>query len=431
MLIFQIFVIVIFIAIAYFINNFDVLSVWLVMCVVFLFSSIVALMNQSTWGFDYSERSCLIIVLAVVVWGIGDAFAKITTGKINVAKESTFQARNMELISPSKKSVVAITFIMFVTTGLYLIYLYKISLIAGNPNGISGVLKYARYAVVNVKYDVSEPTYLAQLLNLSEASGLVFLFICIYNSVFFRKFSKLNFLPVFIYIIQISVSTARINFIHIISAFLMMTFILWKKKNNWSRSLDSKIVRYAIIGITLFLILFRLLGYLTDKSGNRELWSDFSIYTGSSIMGLDYFLKNPHNNTIIGQETLYNFYSVASKFGLTTVQKYNSTLEFFYFDGLRTNIYTALRRLIQDYGVAGMSGILLVESFFFGKWLERIKKFKVSYLSIILFSMFIYIVAEISIDEQFVPTLVAVNTIYRLFFVYVVYRIFIGKGQTL
>lgn len=419
---------VILIIISYFLNGFDVLSAWLIACSMFFISVLIAFLNQRLWGMNFAFKTFAIILLALICWGVGDCI-----GKIRLSRQTYFiknDPANLDKREPiviTRKAVYFIATVMFITTAVYFIYLYKISLIAGNPNGIIGVFKYARYAVINVKYNVSEPYVLAQLLNLSEAFGYVFIFIIIYNKIMVNFSTNYYYYPVILFLIQTGISTARINFIHIITTILLLVFILWKKKRGWDNSVDLKIMRYAVLGLFTFLILFRLLGYLTDKSGNRQLWNDISVYMGSSIFGLDYFLKNPHTNPFFGRETLYNLYPALTKLGLTNIPAYNSTLDFFYFSGSRSNIYTAIRRLIQDYGVSGMAIIFTVQGFFFSKWLNIIKYHRVKGFTILLFTMFMYIVVELAIDEQFVVNLVSINTFYKIIFTLIVYKVLIKR----
>lgn len=407
---------------AYVLNSFDVLSPWLIAVVVFSMSTFVAFLSRHTWDFTLHYNTVFFLCFVFLIWGIGEVLSKFPYNN----KISKYDYKNIKQIKISDKIFICFLIIESFTLILQFIYMYRISLLAGNGAGISGMFKYARYAVVNVKYNASPPTYLAQLVLLTEGIGYNALAALLYNKIMVDRSVKNTklYMLIGLFVVLIAISTARIKFIHLIVTVLMLFFIMWKKKNGWNNKNDGKIVKYALLGIVLFLIVFRLLGYLTDKSGNRELWGDISLYTGGSIYVFDHYLNNYNFvNDFFGKETLYNLYAELYKFHMTDILPYNSTLPFVYFAGTRANVFTAFRRLFQDYGYIGMSIILLIQSFVFGRCLNHIKYKKTSMLFILLFACFFYIVAEISIDEQFITTITAINTIFRVIYIWIAYKI--------
>ena len=186
---------------------------------------------------------------------------------------------------------------------------------------------------------------------------------------------------------------------------------------------DVKIILLGVVGIIVFLILFRFLGFLTGKTDVRNLWDDISIYIGSSIVGLNQYLREPGQSEFFGKETLYNIYTILRKLRLTSIAEYNTPLEFIYFSDFRTNIYTSLRRYIQDYGQFGMLFIFFIQGMFYSGWMEKIKRTTTSAINIIIFCSIFYPVVEVAIDEQFVSNIFTLATLYQSIYLYIFFHL--------
>lgn len=416
---------------SYIVNGKDILSPWLISIAVFIVAVFVASVNLDSWGMTISSEVVVVIITALIAWGFGDLVGKRKFDKsieIPIKSESTF---NHKVFNVSFFSIVFISGFMILVTYFYYQYIYNISIIAGNPGGRELMFKYARYAVVNKKYNTEVPSLLNHGLAISKAIGYVFLYIVLYRLVILKKLRKNYVLlfPIGIYLIQISISTARISFIRIIAAGLIMFFIMWKEKNDWTNKLDFKIIAISMLGLSTFFVFFRLLGTLTGKTETRELWSDISLYTGSSIIAFDNYLSNRPVREFFGKETLYNLYTVLRKLNWSDIPPYNTPLDFFYFPTGRTNIYTALRRYIQDYSFFGMYFIMFCQGAFYSMWLSKIKITQNRGLSLLLFATLFYPVVELSIDEQFISSFVSLAMLYHIVYIILFYWFFVGRKK--
>lgn len=415
---------------AYLFNNKDVISAWLIGIGMFCFSLIICLLNVSKWNVEMLPLTVIVIFSAFIFWGIGDIIAKSIYKVLNHPSMKSIKTAEIKALDIRKSITLLFSLVMVIVLFYYFRYIYQISLIAGNTGGYNDMFKYARYAVINTKYNIDMPFILSHLLLISKCTAYIYIFVLVYNKFYFNFVDFFVFVPIGIYVAQISISTARIDFIRLTTYILMLVFILWKKNNSWSNRLDWKIVSYGISGIIIFLLIFRLLGFLTTKTDSREIWDDISIYMGSSIVGLNQYLDSFHStNDFFGKETLYNIYKILRKINLVSIPEYNTPLEFLYFNGSRTNIYTSFRRYIQDYNYIGLYFILFFQGFFYSYWIEKIKRRKVSGLYIILLCSIFYPVVEISLDEQFISNIFSLTTFYQSIYLIMLYYLLIGKDR--
>src|SRR5699024_6106445 len=146
-----------------------------------------------------------------------------------------------------------------------------------------------------------------------------------------------------------------------------------------------------------------------------------SIYAGSSIKALDIYLQQPNNNgaEAFGQETLINIYGFLSKINIS-VPVTSRHLEFVQFgDYLTTNIYTALRRYINDYVFVGMVMLQYLIGCFFGGFYFIVKYLKVNLIWILIYSYFFYALVMQSIDDIFLSEMLNYVTIFRIIVIFI------------
>lgn len=410
-------------------SNFFTPSVFMIST--FIISSIACYVNADIWNVDFQFDTLLVICSGIFVFAIGDLIAY--SRPVYIKTRLSFQKLKEQDAEEIKIRPIILTMaivLMAITLFFYFRYIYRISLVAGNPLGYVGMFKYARYAVVNTKYDVSPGMVLSHGLIISRCLGYLFLFIVMYNRILFKKIKITYLIPCVLYMLQITISTARLDYISYLCGGVVFYFLLSMRKTNWNRHLNMKSIGMCIGGVFLVFIGFRLLGNLTEKSITRELWSDISVYAGSSIAALNKYLMEPKTpNSFFGQETLRNVYKMMYSAGLTDIKPYNVTLSFINLSSdIRTNIYTAFRRLIQDYGYLGMYIIMLFEGWFYGQWTGKMKRATVVGVGTVIYAYMFYPVVYNFLEEKFVLNFTTINLVYHLIYFYVLYRVFIGKN---
>lgn len=143
---------------------------------------------------------------------------------------------------------------------------------------------------------------------------------------------------------------------------IVVFVILFYQKNGVGNAIDKRLV---IIVLSLgfgALLLFFLSGVLTGKNFDYDSVTDnFANYFSSSIYALNEFIRNPEQfvpeTDFFGIHCFFGIYTVLRKLGFRIPEPVVA-LEFIRCGKYETNIYTALRRYLQDFGMIGLSLIM-------------------------------------------------------------------------
>lgn len=322
---------------------------------------------------------------------------------------------------------------MSVITLFYVKKTYEISLMMGNTSGLLTMLHYVRTAYLFT--DASVGSVLAILGFSVNAMGYVFVFIVLYNYVFFGKgyVKWIYFIPIIIYFISASMGTGRTVFIRFFATILTIGVLLWYKKKNINKLKLANVIRIFLVGVfgvAIFYAVFQLLGIFTAKTGTLSVWDMLSIYTGSSIPGLNIFLNDfiPDNH-FWGSESFHSLYSTLNMVGFNLP---NDTIHLEFVDfsnGYSTNIYTSLRSYIYDFGYLGMFLVQFINGVFFSLFYVNIKsRKKINYLFIIVYGYLNYGLAIQGIEEDFLRSFMSVTQIFEIFFITIFYNVLV-KGK--
>lgn len=231
-------------------------------------------------------------------------------------------------------------------------------------------------------------------------------------------------------------STGRTEFIYLLVYMLIVFFILYQQKYNFDLKITKKIIFYGIFSLIIFFIVFSLVGLLTGKTQSKNIFEMISIYAGSSIPGLNIYLNYPKiPNTYFGENTLFQIYNILRKFGYE-IPKLYAPYEFVYItDMIPTNIYSAIRRYYEDFGIYGLLLITFLLGNFYGIFFRHACYKKNNFLMLILYASFCFPIFEFSIEERFFMDLFPVGFTYNfislgIVYYFLVYRkISIRKGE--
>lgn len=191
--------------------------------------------------------------------------------------------------------------------------------------------------------------------------------------------------------------------------------------NKWKVFSNRKVFKIIIISFFMVMFLFSALAILTSREGISKI-ENIIKYIGSPIVGLNYYLNSSHiPNIIWGQETLYYFYQLLREWG-ADIPWYKWHHEFYsYGINSTSNLYTGLRRAIQDFGVLGMFLTRFVLGIFYMKLFTKIRRFNSSdynNIPIIIFCCMLCVpLAMMSITDA-IPEYISTSTFYTLFYLY-------------
>lgn len=408
--------------------DYSFVNISFLMIIGFLVSSMFSLFNLKEWGAYVGMTTVFVILSGIFVFFIGDYLGQ-HLKEVRTVQRRTYNKIEIttDLVIVNLKVTAFISVFMAVVDYYYFRFIYNLSLRAGNHLGIAGMFQYARYLIVDGTYDSSTPRLLGHSIIICECLGYIYLFIVIYNIIGKKKILTANWIPCILYILNAAISTSRFNFMKYFIAGVVLALVILIKKNVRFKRIRLKTIASAVLTFAVLMWGFRMLGYLTGKSAVRYVWSDISVYIGSSIPALDTYLTSPKiPNEIFGKETLANVYTLLRKLKMTSVQPYSIPLPFVKFaSGNNTNIYTAFRRLIQDYDYIGMYIILLFEGVFYGAFTKKVLQHEEIGLSTILFAYMAYPAVFSCIEEKFIVNFTAINLVYHLIYFILLYKLII------
>ncbi|MBU1145347.1 MAG: oligosaccharide repeat unit polymerase [Firmicutes bacterium] len=432
MLILLLFVLLVIEFLLYIINHKELLhpSIWFVSA--FVFSTFIALINSKAWG-DISIFTVLVILLGVVSFLIGSISGTIIVSKLK-AKKDLRKLSEYYVSSSIKKSIVIIVILfMFIITIQYFVFIYNQSVLAGNPGGLNAMLSYVRSISRDSELFSEVNSFINYGLIISQAFGFIFAFICIKNSILsYKKFNFVYLVPIIIYLVQAILTTGRTKMINFLVFMFFSTLVIIKEKKLWSKKLNRIIIRYMILMVIIILVIFMGIDLTLRGSIYGTEWTVFyqiSKYTGSSIKAFDLFLRNIVQFPFSGDETLYNIYSILNRFGFH-FEIGSNALQSVHFSNITTNVYTALRRYIHDYGFFGMVLIQFILGLLFSSVFEYIKKGYNNGTLLILYSMNMYIIVYMSIEERFFLSAISINSMVTIIIVALLWK-FVVKTKYL
>lgn len=404
----------------------DIIAPSVISCAMFLLSSIVACMNITKWNFIFHGTTILVISLGLILFLFGSLCSKSFFKKQPV----DFEIYNIKgSQSPIKISKTLFWFSVFFTFfGTYIFYRRVQTIIATFDYGDMYALNALRYLLIQNDAKIGASVALLEFLVFGIA--FVFLYVFLYNVSVAGQKIRANWyylFPSIGYFVISTFTSNRSGFILYISYFIFMWVIFYYYKNNWkvfNMKSSVKIISLCILLLILYLIIFRLLGYLTGKSQNFGLYDTLSVYIGGSIVGLDNFLKNSaHSFTnVFGEETIIGIRLILQKFGVK-VSETKYLLEFTQIGttSLTTNVFTSLRRYIHDYGLFGMMFIQFILGFFYTFFYNWIKRKNYLGFGVIVYCYLSMGLVYQSIEEQFLLQFGSVTQIFTLLFCGFVY----------
>lgn len=342
--------------IAFYFSGNDIMAPSVLMVIMFLISTLVALMNATSWNVDYSMTSVIIIVTGLFVFILSEVmFRYLICGQLR-GREIIDNSYETECIQVSswKLNILIIIDALICFSFLRII----IKTVGSLSNLTAYFVVYRRLGIASLAESGESMTsgYINHLLKIVSASGYVSVYLLANNLI--TKKAKVIDIFKYILIIVLSVMPSvmtggRTGALKILSAFLIIYYIVWHQKNGWSRNLSWKYVKYGliilVIGSTLFYYSLNILGRVTERS----LFDYASRYLGSSICMFDLYLKEPVETKMFGEESLFSLRKIIHFLGFgENSTSYN--LEFRYMGNGKSNVYTFFRRPYHDFGLVGM-----------------------------------------------------------------------------
>lgn len=388
---------------------------------VFTISVIVVILNSFKWGLDYNFEALLIIFSGLLFLISGEILAK-----LNVGKKKNIQNTENEIY------IQRIVMILIILIMLIILLIDYRATVAG-ANLMSGssetLLSSAR---ASFSQGESQKGFVSRLIPLNKSLAYTFIYIIMYNWIIFNKKRFVYFIPVLIYFGNGVLSTGRTVLLRLVIYSLVMFLLLYINNKKLNVRDIAKISRYLLISIVSFIVLFIFLGRLGNKGLYNTPLEYMSYYSGSSIVLFgEYIEKNdylwPDSSTnFFGSHTLIGIYNILRLIGFK-IPDFEVTLEMSYIPHFYSNVYTAFRRYIQDFGLIGLYLIQFFLGFIYGKLYHGIRKNQDNGLKLILYCATVYPLVESSIEERFFTSILTSTTILEIILLAMSYYFLIGK----
>ncbi len=381
-------------------------------------SMFFAVLNVDKYGLFVGEYTFFVVLLGMISFAFGNYY--VYSSSVKVLQHS--DARNV-VVKYKYIKIVITSIVMLVLLYFSFKEVYDLSIALGNTTGISNMIKTVRYPLEREEISFSRWNSYRGLVSQVIAYVSLYYF---FESVFYKKIREYFYLlPVILYIPFTILSTGRLSILCFLIYALVLFSVFYLKQKEYAVGAKIKIVSYLAGTAIVFVVLFLSYGYFTGKvaGATRTPFVILSHYAGLSIPALDVYLRMPVlEDSLIGSNTLSGIYSNLRTLGFD-IPKVDIFLPFVKFNTLTTNVYTAFRRYVSDYGVLGMCCILFIFGSLFSLVYEKIK-YGNNKMLLILYASYAWTLIMSFHDEKFLMGIVNTSLVYRVVILYLVVKFF-------
>ncbi len=383
---------------------------------IFSLSTLITTIHTFDWHVNFSITTSLLILCSLAFFLAGEQLGKNVSIEISAIKQEKGIIEKPIVIKPMYMFLVCVGMLVFA------ILYFNASIQLAYKVGYSGgdlALRYVRLAKT-VGYTVDGVVGWLYIFATCVA------YLLIYNTIKnifkfklpIRKF-LLDIVSILLYMATTILTTGRTEIMYVcIYAFIL--YLVFSSKDKKHVLITPKVLGISILIVTVFFVSFYMLGNLTGKSQIMNLEKTISVYVGGSIAALNDFCDNIRfNDGPFGQHTLFGVYTFLDNLGFD-VKILERPLEFVRTGSLTTNIYTALRRYLQDFGYVGCVAVMSFIGFFYGRLFHGFSRQTTDW-RIILYSMSAFVLIEMAIEERFFMSLITPIFLYRIIIMYAIY----------
>lgn len=398
-----------------------IISPSIVYCSVFLLSTVICCINYSNWLCDISVYTFGIIFFTVCLFvfscNIGTiCFKYCTKNKVNEisVKKHEYEISNF------------LFFVLLFFDIILLLFFYKTVVDIASKAGFSVnkkgfLLFYARQALT--EGEESWGTFSNHSFLFSEAFCYISYYYYAYSKYYLEIKKRKYLIPLVVFFGFIILSTARTNIIYLFTYILVINGIFLKMKN---KNAQKKMLYIIFFSFLVFLLIFFLTGLVKKSNVSFSFSEIISAYIGFPIPSFDYYFNHidEYSCEYFGQHTLYSLNGILRKFNNEIPNELYQYSDFFVKGRIGGNVYTQLRRYLQDYSYLGLFILIFVQGFVYSFSYGFSKK---GGILLVLFATFFYPIVEASIEERFLSKVLSVTSIYLIFYIVFIYILFTKK----
>ena len=364
----------------------------------------LAFVKFQTWG-DISEKTVVVILIGIVSYLMGSFLGHFIT-----IKDKKTTCCFSEGVYLNLQFLVLSLAVMLYT--LYVDYDFvKDAAFLGGFIGGDNFLSYARDSMlteVKMPYSIYIPIALSQALAYFITHSLIDQLINKRNN----QYILIKLLCIVAFLLISLLSTGRTMFMHYLLFVLADASILLTMKYGRSQKINNRIIKYgvgSVVTIGFFFVIVEMFFRASKYGIERNMIDQIVIYSSSGIYALNNFLNFPTSPVDNGYETMYNIFSVIKRLGFE-VDMGDHALAFTTFAGVKTNVYTALRRYIHDFGYGGMVAIQFAMGMIYQFFYKEIISNKSNLLLYMMYCSFIFAPVFNSVEERFIVNVLSLRS---------------------
>lgn len=392
----------------------DILHPSVILCATMTWSVTLTVLMRKEWNLHIDSTTTIIFVTSILAFCFGSYWSERCLLNLkNIVNNKVSKVINVPII------IYVVSLILMVLC-IYFNFkeTYEASLALGNTQGYRNMIRIVRLASEHGEgYIFSRWQAYRTLLSVVITYYFVFAFLNNIIIVGRRVIHNLKYLiPVFFYFPIIILSGGRLDLLCLAIYILIVSALLYEKSHGDDFSSRLKIAGLCILVGLLFITLFLAFGFFTGKVriGGRDPFSIVAHYGGLSVPALSVFISSTSLETpYIGLTTLWEFYNKLKILGLNLPPNV-TFLNFTGFCNINTNVYTAMRRYIEDFGYIGMYLLMTVLGMAYTA-LYNYVKYGTSHLIFMAFYAMVALPLFLSInDDLFFAYVVRTTTVYRI-----------------
>ncbi len=421
---------------AFIVSGYDILHPFTIVSSVMAFSALLSVMAPEAWHISISFLATIVVFVAVLCFGAGCLLSDWCIRSCKAVSGSW--ERKRYYISNSVIFCICIVLLIFTYFNFWEVY--QASLKLGNQGDYMGMISVVRRAVENSEYSFSR--FYSYRNQIAQVLVYYSIFVFFWN-VFLNKTSSIlagikYFLPLVFYLPLLILSGARIGLFCMVVFMIVSGCILYQKSCEFDFSSKKKSLYFAFGGGACFLVFFLLFGFFTGKvtlptqnpfmASGRNPFEIICHYGGLSLPALSVYLESTFLETpYLGASTFHAVYHKLISLGM---EQTDVLLNFFHFlpftnfDGVTTNVYTALRPYIQDYGFWGTCLVMAILGMVYTAMYNYVRLYAKNPVWIVVYANIAWPLVWIMNEDGFFKGIVQTQTIYFILLIFLMDWVF-------
>ena len=393
------------------------------------------LLNYRKWGVDFKAITGLYIILAVLVFAIGEELVR------HIRLRGIFEI--VDHSDPQWINTMNVAFFLLLLIqliGLVLLFREVISI----SGGITSSFAKMMFSFKNNQLTTNEDFSGIVNITTKVTSGISFVYLYIFLNNWYCKKRGIvdkrlgnwfNIIPASFGLVQ---SVLKGNRLLILSfpVFILVAYYLISNRYNYKETkIRIKTIIRVIIVFILVMVVFYNIRELVGRQSDSDFMTYISAYTGSSIVNFNNYLQDePVSHWTKFYEFVPGLINSLYKIGLSP-NTASKVLEFrtFTISGNVSNVYSGLRRMYSVWGGFGIIIFQLIYSLLFSGLYKDLKfnqnTNSLFGLKLIIYCKMVYCLALQSIEDQFFITDISIGYAIDILILICIYQ-FVMKTRS-